>query len=605
MLRDQPEKETPPGGAPAEPRREISVPVLWLIGSLILYGLIAVVSYESITAIHHTSEQVEQTHRGLADLDRVLLDLKDAETGQRGFLATQDERFLEPYYSALRSLPESMKKLESSLSEDTKQRDALVALNNNVRLRVRILGIPLELRRSGKSTHAEELEILTYGKYMMDDIRAQIGVMKGQEEALLARYRTAEFSDAERTKQLIIIGNVFAAALLLVSFSLLRGENLRRRAAEALARTHAAQAQDLYDNAPCGYHTCDENAIFLTINRTELQWLGYTREELVGKMCLLDLLTPRSRPQFIAGLDVLKERGWVNDIELELRRKDGSTFIASVNATASFDAEGKYLTSRSSLFDVTERHKARVEIEHLNAKLRAHAGDLETANRELESFSYTVSHDLRAPLRAINGFATILKEDYGSSLQGEGVRLLGVIRDSAKRMGGLIDDLLAFSRLGRAPLHRGAVDMRSLVREVVAEITQNEGLGKAALNIGPLPPAFGDRSLLRQVWSNLLQNGLKYSSTKETPNVTVEGEVRGGEIVYWVADNGVGFDMRFYDKLFGVFQRLHDETQNFPGTGVGLAIVHRIVERHGGRVWAEGEPDKGARFYFGLPRSQE
>ena len=605
MIREEPGKGSVADNAPNTGRADASLPVYWLIGSLALYGVIALVSYQSMNSIHQTSEQVEQTHRALADLDRVLLDLKDAETGQRGFLATQNERFLEPYYNSLRSLPESMKKLDTSLSEDTKQRDALVALNNNVKLRLRILAIPLELRRSGRSSPAEELEILTYGKYMMDDIRTQIGVMKGQEEALLARYRAAELGDAEWTKQLIIIGNVSATALLLVSFTLLRRENRRRRAAEALARLNAEQAQDLYDNAPCGYHTCDEDAIFLSINRTELQWLGYTEEELVGKTSLLDLVTPRSRAQFIEGLVALKDKGLVSDVELELRRKDGSTFYVSVSATASFDAQGKYVHSRSTLFDVTERQKARVEIEHLNAKLRAHANELETANRELESFSYTVSHDLRAPLRAINGFATILQEDFGKALHGEGSRLLGVIRDSAQRMGGLIDDLLAFSRLGRAPLHRVAVDMRDLVEEVVAEIAQNEGLGKASLHIGPLPPAYGDRSLLRQVWSNLVQNGLKYSARTDAPNISIDGEIREREMVYRVADNGVGFDMRFYDKLFGVFQRLHDESQNFPGTGVGLAIVHRIVERHGGRVWAEGEPGKGARFYFGLPRSDK
>lgn len=605
MIKEDADKDPPAGAIVKETRGELSLPVLWLIGSILLFGVIAVVSYQSINSNHETSEQVEQTHRALADLDRVLLELKDAETGQRGFLATHDERFLEPYYNALRSLPESMKKLDTSLSEDSKQRDALVALNNNVRLRLRILGIPLELRRSGKSSPAEELEILTYGKYMMDDIRTQIGVMKGQEESLLSRYRAIELNDAEWTKQLIVIGNVFATALLLLSFTLLRRENLRRRAAEERARQHAAEAQDLYDNAPSGYHTCDENAIFLSINQTELRWLGYTRDELVGKMSLLDLLTPRSRSQFVEGLAVLKEEGIVNDVELELRRKDGSSFFVSVSATAAFDAEGRYSASRSTLFDVTERQKARVEIEHLNSMLRAHTAELETANRELESFSYTVSHDLRAPLRAINGFSTILQEDYRDALQGEGIRLLGVIRDSAQRMGGLIDDLLAFSRLGRAPLHRGSVDMRGVVEEVVAEIEQNEGLGNASLHIGPLPPAFGDRNLLRQVWSNLLQNGLKYSSRKDTPSVVVDGEVRQYEIVYRVVDNGVGFDMRFYDKLFGVFQRLHEDSQNFPGTGVGLAIVHRIVERHGGRVWAEGEPGQGARFFFALPRSQQ
>jgi PAS domain S-box-containing protein len=585
-------------------RRHVPLPVLWLLAALAIFCGIAVVSYQSIDSVGETSAQVEQTHRAISDLEDLLSNLKDAEAGQRGFIASGDERFLESYDRALRALPENLRRLEESLSDHARQRNALIALGNNVNLRLRILAMPIELRRSGKpQSAAEATEMLVYGKYMMDDIRTQIEVLQQQEENLLARHKAMEDASARNTKQLIIIGNLCAIILVLASFSLLRRENQRRRRAEAIARRNASEVQDLYDHAPCGYHSCDEDAIFLNINQTELQWLGYSAEEIIGKKSLLDLLTEGGRRRFMEYFSAFKERGYINDIELEVQRKDGSIFIASVNSVVVRDAAGKYVMSRSTMFDVTERHKSHAQIEHLNTMLQSRAAELEAANKELESFTYTVSHDLRAPLRAINGFATMIEEDFDAVLNAEGKRQLRVIRDSATRMGALIDDLLAFSRLGRTTLQQVPVDMRALIEEVIAEINQAQPLENARIELDDIPPAQGDRTLLRQVWSNLLQNALKYSGRREKPLVQVRGEVQADEIIYRVSDNGVGFDMQYYGKLFGVFHRLHD-SESFPGTGVGLAIVQRVIERHGGRVWAQAEPERGARFYFSLPRNR-
>jgi signal transduction histidine kinase len=232
----------------------------------------------------------------------------------------------------------------------------------------------------------------------------------------------------------------------------------------------------------------------------------------------------------------------------------------------------------------------------LYAKLVEKTGALVRANKELDSFTYSVSHDLRAPLRAVNGYAQMLEEDYASRVDDEGRRLIGKVRSSGERMGRLIDDLLEFSRLGRQEPVRGRIDMAALAREVAAEV----GAGPAAIEIAALPHALGDRSLLRQVWANLIGNAVKYSGKSERPRVQVGGRSEAAQNVYWVRDNGAGFDMRYADKLFGVFQRLH-RADEFPGTGVGLAIVQRVVDRHGGRVWAEGVPREGACFYFSLP----
>jgi light-regulated signal transduction histidine kinase (bacteriophytochrome) len=211
-----------------------------------------------------------------------------------------------------------------------------------------------------------------------------------------------------------------------------------------------------------------------------------------------------------------------------------------------------------------------------------------------------VSHDLRAPLRAIDGYARMLEEDCADGLNAEGRRLLGVVRTSAHRMGQLIEDLLALSRTGRQQPARLPLDMDRLAREVAAELAaQHQTI--AAVEVAALPPAQGDPGLLRQVWTNLIGNGMKYSGKSERPRVEVGGRAEEKENVFWVRDNGVGFDMKYAERLFGVFQRLH-RPEEFPGTGVGLAIVQRVITRHGGRVWAEAKPGEGACFYFSLPR---
>jgi signal transduction histidine kinase len=249
-------------------------------------------------------------------------------------------------------------------------------------------------------------------------------------------------------------------------------------------------------------------------------------------------------------------------------------------------------------FDERRRaERARVEA---NRELEAQAAELRQANRELEAFSYSVSHDLRAPLRGVDRFSRILAEDYGPQLDDEGRRLIGVIRGEAHRMGRLIDDMLNLSRAGRQLLEPTNVDMNDLVRDVIAELTRLYPGAAPEFVIGHLPPAWGDRGLLRQVWVNLVANALKFSARRPAPRIEVGGARRAGAVEYFVRDNGVGFDPKHVGLVFGVFQRLHSESE-FEGTGVGLALVQRIVHRHGGSVRADGAPGAGATFHVSLP----
>ena len=239
--------------------------------------------------------------------------------------------------------------------------------------------------------------------------------------------------------------------------------------------------------------------------------------------------------------------------------------------------------------------------EMLEERVAERTAQLQAANKELEAFAYSVSHDLRAPLRAISAYSNFLVEDYGVSLDAEGLRLCTVIQGEARRMGSLIDDLLTFSRLGRNELQASEINMDSMVDAVYMELTTPENRERIDFHVDPLPKVNCDSTLMKQVWINLLSNAIKFSAKRTQGVIHVTSSKVGEEIIFSIRDNGAGFDMRYADKLFGVFQRLHSD-QEFPGTGVGLAIVQRIVHRHGGRVWAEGQNDQGATFHFALPQ---
>jgi PAS domain S-box-containing protein len=312
---------------------------------------------------------------------------------------------------------------------------------------------------------------------------------------------------------------------------------------------------------------------------------GYRSEEILGQH-FSRFYPPEAaaRGEPTAHLAVAVRDGCVEHEGFRVR-KDGSLFWANVVITALRDEDKRLVGFTKVTRDLTERKKA--------------ADDLTRAHAELEAFSYSVSHDLRAPLRAISGYAQALIEDHGPGLNPEGQRMLHVVRDSATRMGQLIDGLLAFSRLGRQSLKKTPLDMTSIAQSVVEELTIGEPGRAHDVVIGALPPAHGDGTLVRQVFANLLSNAFKFSAARDAPRIEVGAGEEGGEAVYFVRDNGAGFDMRYADKLFAVFARLHGA--EFAGTGIGLALVHRIIQRHGGRIWANSVPNTGATFYFTLP----
>ena len=328
----------------------------------------------------------------------------------------------------------------------------------------------------------------------------------------------------------------------------------------------------------------------------------YPREELLGRDHRIINSGLHSK-EFIRDLWTTIAGGKVWHGEIRNRARDQSFYWVDTTIVPFLNEDGRprqYVAIRT---DITERKRAEAEILQLNAELEERVArrtaELEAANRELEAFSYSISHDLRAPLRAINGFAEIVLEDFSPQLPAEARGYLERIRNGGRRMGELIDDLLAFARLSRQSLNRRPVDLNRLAREALEELQPLVAGRQLELRLGELPVCHGDPVLLKQVCINLLSNAVKYTRDRRPAIVEFGHEQAAGEAVYFVADNGVGFDMQYAHKLFGVFQRLH-RVDEFEGTGVGLAIVQRIVHRHGGRVWARAELDRGATFYFTL-----
>jgi light-regulated signal transduction histidine kinase (bacteriophytochrome) len=302
--------------------------------------------------------------------------------------------------------------------------------------------------------------------------------------------------------------------------------------------------------------------------------------------------------------ELLRTGRW--DGELEKSRKDGTRVIVSSRWSLQRDERGQPAAILATNNDITERKRREQEIVALNEELRKRTVELEAINKELEAFAYSVSHDLRAPLRHMVGFSELLQKSTAATLNEKSQRYVMMILDSAKRMGNLIDDLLAFSRIGRAQTQKTTVSLDQLAQEAWAEVSEETNGRDVVWKVGALPECYGDRSMLRLVLVNLISNAVKFTGTRMRAEIEIgcEDTARDHEVVVFVRDNGVGFDMKYVNKLFGVLQRLHP-VEAFEGTGIGLATVQRIVHRHGGRVWAKGMVDKGATFYFSLSTRRE
>jgi PAS domain S-box-containing protein len=395
-------------------------------------------------------------------------------------------------------------------------------------------------------------------------------------------------------------------ALLLTWFSAVRRrveqqllqsrESLQR---EVMKRTEQASLLNLTHDT---IFVRDMNDIISYWNRGAEELYGWTSEEATGKHSHKLLQTSFPLPIEEIRVELLHTGRWEG--ELQKTKADGSRVVVASRWSLAQNTQGRPVAILETNNDITEHKRREQDIQALNQELAKRSTELESINRELEAFAYSISHDLRAPLRHMAGYAELLQKKASSLVDEKSNHYMEMILDAAKRMGNLIDDLLAFSRIGRTEQQNSLVSLTQLVNEAITEARQDTEGRNIDWKIGTLPDFYGDRSMLKLVVVNLISNALKF--TRMRPQAKIEigcAEGNRNDLIVFVRDNGVGFDMTYVNKLFGVFQRLH-QSDVFEGTGIGLATVQRIIHRHGGKVWAEGLVDRGATFYFSAPRLQ-
>ena len=551
--------------------------------------------------------------------------LVDAETGMRGYALTGNPIFTQPYDQAIAEFPNQIDRL-STLTKESGGQGRLAELE---KLALPVLAYhrnSIEMIRAGHREEVIASSTRQVGKNLMDAFRGgmerfvidQRNVEVERERSVLRAHRKVTMALAGGC-----VLNIALALYLAVFFTrsisarvrvvrtnmerLERGEQLQdpvkghddiagldqrfhqmatavKRAEEDLNRFFTISLEML---CVAGF-----DGFFKRLNPAWETVLGYSREELSSRP-FIDFVHPEDRQATIAEAARLAEGSATIRFENRYRCVDGSYRWLLWNAAALPETQTIYAAAA----DITERKQFESTLQDRNVAL-------ESANSELESFSYSVSHDLRSPLRAVDGYTRILQEEYGQAIDDEGRRLLDVVRSEARRMGMLIDDLLAFSRLGRQSLSWAEVDLSQIASEIVAEKCRRYPNREIVFQDGHVPIAVADRSAVRQVLFNLIANAVKYAKPEAAVHIEFGGGRLGDHNIYWIRDRGIGFDMRYAEKIFGVFQRLHSDG-GIEGSGVGLAIVQRIIQRHGGRVWAESEPGQGATFFFTLPAGGE
>jgi PAS domain S-box-containing protein len=604
----------------------------WLVvGVPVVVQLVLLVLLFMMQRTH--DREISETRRNrelISSSYRVLGLVTDAETGVRGYALTGESRFAEPYNRALVQLPAEFEHLRNLASITPQRSDdvSIADLDQAARNELAYDRQAIDAIEHGHRNEVAAPASVQVGKNLMDRFRTRMDQFLAQEQhASDERERSALLASDKISLALIAGGalDILLAVVAVLFFT--RSINNRMRVVVAnmrrLERNEPLQdpvsgtdeiadfdkqfheLADALRQSDEQWRRAEENlrrfftislemlciagfdGFFKLLNPVWEKTLGHPLRVLYSQP-FIDFVHPDDQAATIAESQRLAEGATVIRFENRYRTADGSYRWLLWNAAAHLETQ----TIFAAATDITERK----EIESVLAE-RNQA--LESANRDLEAFTYSVSHDLRSPLRAVDGYARMLEEDYARVLDDEGRRLIGVIRAEAKRMALLIDDLLSFSRLGRQPLARADVDLGEVASEIVGVKRQRYPNKSIEFVVGNAPVARADRGAIRHVLFNLIANAVKYAKPDQPVRIEFGGRGDGDSNLYWVRDNGIGFDMRYADKIFGVFQRLH--TSEIEGTGVGLAIVHRIVERHGGRVWAESEPGKGSTFFFTLP----
>ncbi len=570
------------------------------VGAMLVVVLIGVLGMGALKSSEKSEKWVEHTYLVLRTIEEVGSGLFESLADTETFILTGAVDALEQREKALSQVESRLQNSKELVADNPDQGRAIGELARLIDARVVLDRAVIVAAQTDGVGAAKDLMAARREGDLTRRIRDQLGTIRATELKLLDARQRVDRKD--RVQVMWLAGILFAAvvATVLIGLMKLRRElALRHELADSLRANRGFLAAVL-DNLPAMIFVKDVRTLrYLTVNRAAEAWVGLPREAIVGRMASEITTAENAELADKSDRETLGRSEMLHIPQDQRIDRNGAVFTFATRKLLLRDDAGKPLYLVSISHDISERVAQESRIKTLNQDLGRQRNELEAANRELESFSYSVSHDLRSPLRAVDGFSLMLLEDYGDKLEPEARRYLDTIRNASQRMSQLIDDLLAFSRLGRKSLTHSLVDMEALAKAAVQEALR-AGSVQQQVTIDPLPAARGDPSLLAQVWDNLVSNAVKYTGKTNAPRIHIGARAGDGEISYYVRDNGAGFDMQYAHKLFGVFQRLHGQ-EEFSGTGVGLAIVHRVVTRHGGRVWAEGTPGQGATFHFALP----
>jgi PAS domain S-box-containing protein len=571
-----------------------------LLGAAVAFGTLLVVgwlAYQNTLDLIGTQRWIAHTHEVLDTLDETVSIMKDAEIAVRGYLVTADDQLARRRALARPALVNRLGHLRALVADNPEQEGNVEALDLAIRAKLAYSDDVVAQRRARDVGAAELSDRLGEGLRRIDEIEGLAARVAVTERELLAVRETEAAAGNRWTLVTVAGGTVVALALLATMLAVLTREVKQRRRVEERLRVSEGRLTLALDASQMGLWDLDLRTDESHRTLRHDQIFGYdTLQPAWGREVFLPHLYPDDREVEQRAFDRALATGEF-DLECRIvRHGDRAIRWIATRGKLFRDAHGEPVRLMGSVMDVTERKEA-------EQRLHERTQQLEAANEALGSFTYSVSHDLRAPLRAIDGYAHILFEDHAEKLDADCRRVLDVIRSNARQMGRLIDDLLAFSRLGRTELDRTTTDVAGLARAVVDELRRIEPERQVVVTCHALPTAFADGSMLRHVLANLVGNAWKFTRGRAAAAIEIGSADAPRETIYWVKDNGAGFDMRYAGKLFRVFERLH-RADEFEGTGVGLAIVQRVVQRHGGRVWAESEAGAGATFFFALPKEK-
>jgi PAS domain S-box-containing protein len=569
---------------------------------LALATLMAVgaIQYRATQALIETDRWVAHTIVVRTELEQIYSAIQQAEAGTRGFVATGNETFLEQHQAGISRVPQHLQALPGLIVDDPFERDQVDKLSSLTNRKIAVMQNLISLRRNqGFAAASQELN-KAEGLRLMNEIRELVDSMQSNESSLLRVREAASRAHARTADAVVILGCLLAVMVFSAgSWIALRGSAARRRAEERLKGASAynrslieASLDPLVMIAPGGKIT--------DANSGMEKATGRVRQKLIGTdFC--DYFSDPAKAR--VGYQQTFREGFVQDYELGIRHQDGHLTPVLYNASVYRDEAGVVIGIFAAARDITERKRAEQEVRRLNEQLeqrvRERTAELEASNKELEAFTYSVSHDLRAPLRHVDGFSKLLVDRHGAELSPDALEDIATIRDAVLHMGMLIDDLLNLARLGRKQISMQATGLNSLVDEARADLMRENPDRTIEWKVETLPFVECDPALIKQVFANLLSNAVKFTRPRKPAVIEVGTTQQEGCAVIFVRDNGVGFNMKYATKLFGVFQRLH-RSEDFEGTGVGLATVQRIIHKHGGRVWAEAALNQGATFYFTL-----